>query len=244
MNETRSPFATDGSSAELTSRLQPQGTQDDAAENIMEMSSFQHKVLLMYSDFKAFYCALPMWMRVMGTIMALVIIIDGAILFFTLIGAFGYLSDQTQASILEWSIQMINVCFTTLCLVELPFRLKAIQTWIILSRMSGDSSASCRGMASNSSDSEIYIDSSQDVRRCDLVKAYNRPTNEKSKWKLFGFLNIVKVFQIICQCWVEYLCLAYIGRQQQRPALWFGIAVGFALPVGCGLGGVEGYLKG
>lgn len=246
MNETISPLATECSSAGLSSSTTPEGTHEENEDSIVEILSFQHKLFVMYTDFCVFYCALPMWIRIIGTIMALVIIIDGAILFFTLIGAFGYLSDQTQASILEWSIQIINVCFTSICLIELPFRLKDIKTWLMLSMSGNTNTGSCSSIDNNSTGSDSYSEglfASQGERWNDLIKAYKKPTNDNYKWKLFGCLNILKLLQIMCQCWVEYLCVAYIGRQQQRPALWFGVAVGFALPVGCGLGCVEGYLK-
>jgi hypothetical protein len=59
-----------------------------------------------------------------GLTLAFVIIVDGAILFFTICGAFSYLSVRDQALILEWSMQIINAAFAILCAYELPYRVR------------------------------------------------------------------------------------------------------------------------
>mmetsp|Transcript_2552 Transcript_2552/g.4644 ORF Transcript_2552/g.4644 Transcript_2552/m.4644 type:complete len:252 (-) Transcript_2552:593-1348(-) len=205
----------------VLSLTRPELTKDDP--------TCRERVFQIYTDFMALYCQQPLWVRVFGTIMALVIVVDGAILFFVLIGGFSYLDSEAEATILEWSIQIINVCFTTLCLLELPSRVRNSCSWL---GMTSPCTAALSGINADT------------TTRHDLMKSYNKPVgNEAMRWKLFGLVNLVKVFQIGCQCWVEYLCLAYIGRRRQRPEVQFAVAVGLALPLGCGLGGAEGYLK-
>ena len=179
------------------------------------------KIYLIYIEFMKFYLSQPLWLRVFGTVMAMIIVIDGAVLFFTLVGAFGYLSNDEQDAILEWSIQIINACFTLLCLIELPFRVKNIIKWL-----------SVQGKE------RVGIE-----EKMELTTIYKKPIDKDKKWIIYGVINSCKIFQIFCQCCVQYLCLAYVGRQGERPGLWFGVAVGLALPMGCTIGGVEGYLK-
>jgi hypothetical protein len=237
---------------------------DTETESITRRQRQRQQLSLRCKECMHWYLSLSLWLRVFGTTIALVIIIDGAILFFVLIGAFGYLSGRMQASILEWSIQIINVCFTSLCLIELPFRFQAMKSWIVLSIRGSDS-------GDRDSDSDFSHDCSiesvtlhtktetetetntgteteteshiQQNRRQAIMKSYSKPINEHSRWILFGIIHFLKIFQIVCQCWVEYLCLAYIGHQHQRPSLLFAVAVGLALPLGCGLGCLEGCLK-
>jgi hypothetical protein len=197
--------------------------------------------------------SLSLWLRVFGTTIALVIIIDGAVLFFVLIGAFGYLSDQMQASILEWSIQIINVCFTSFCLIELPFRFQAMKSWVVLSICENCNWGSDSDFSHDCSTESVTLHTKteteantgtetetenhlQQNRRQAIMKSYSKPINEHSRWILFGIIHFLKIFQFVCQCWVEYLRLAYVGQQQQRPSLLFAVAVGLALPL-------EGYLK-
>jgi hypothetical protein len=205
--------------------------------------------------FHIFFQKQPLWIQIFGTIMSLIIVIDGAILFFTLIGAFGYLSSSNEAALLEWSIQIINGCFTILCLLELPFRFQNLYIWIksiittTTPTTTQSNDVSGTGGCSDGMSDVVTVADNDDYPWLNVYKKPKKRNDERekhiymTKWKLFGIINIVKIFQIFCQCCVEYLCLAYIGRQGQRPSLWFAISVGFALPLGCIIGAVEGYLK-
>lgn len=167
------------------------------------------------------YFAVPLYHRIFYTVIALIVIVDGALLFFTICNSFNYLSVEVQDYILEISIQIINACFTLLCAIELPSFLEAVYYW---------NSQSCKICGKDHAD-----------------KAYKFITTKYSwsieNWKMFGFLAHVKVFQIFCQFGVEILCLMYLPPRcyKERPEPWFAVTVGLALPLGCIHGAAQGY---
>lgn len=216
----------------------------ESTENNDNGDNFKHKIYALYIQ----YIGIPFPRRLFGTIIALVVIIDGAVLFLTLVGAFGYLSSAKQSTILEWSIQIINICFTTLCLLELPFRLKVSTEWLIL-HWSSDSADVANyntdhgfgdGKDMNFDQDRTFLN---DKRKHHVMHSYRRPANEHTRYLLFGCVNLLKLIQIAFQCWVQYLCLAYIGAQNKRPASAFAVAVGVALPLGCILGAAEAWAE-
>jgi hypothetical protein len=153
----------------------------------------------------------------MAIVLGLTVVIDGAILFFCICGAFGYLSERAQALILEDTIQIINAVFSFLCLVELPLKVRAAFWWTRV------------GSPENAGNAA--------VQQC----AEGLRTHHEwcfHRWRTFGFLMYTKIFQVFCQMAVEYYCLAYLGNDnfQDRPATQFTICICLALPLGC-LGG-------
>jgi hypothetical protein len=211
----------------------------EGTSNPTKYSQLKESALKAY----AAYLTVPLWLRIVGTTLALTIIIDGAVLFFTLIGAFGYLSKRTQALILEDSIQIINAAFAILCAMELPYRLRASYMWLCCACRDdkNDDSTISTYREFSSTEAQSMQNATEFRTRREFLHA-NYPWS-RHYWNVFGVLTITKVFQIFCQFAVEYLCLAYAGndRFEQRPAFWFSLTIGFALPLGCGIGIIEGY---
>jgi hypothetical protein len=213
---------------------------DSSSPGGSKCDEYKKQALVLYAD----YIALPLWQRIVGTILALTIIIDGAVLFFTLIGAFGYLSAKMQSLILEQTIQIINAAFSIICLMELPFRLHGAYLFIF-----SEFSNSC-GTRSNETTNVITENENtkfvQKPNNCFQSELFDQYTWSRYYYYTFGILTLVKVCQIAFQFGVEYLCLAYAGpnNYEKRPPFLFALFIGFALPLGCGIGIAEGIFKG
>ena len=173
------------------------------------------------------YLAIPLWQRVGGTFLAIVIIVDGAVLFFSICGGFSYLDKDTQSILLEESIQIINAAFSLICAIELPFRVRASYNWITHSIFYG----------SPLTEEDRLLPQSPYAQFLRMQYPWCI-----FHWNLFGMVTIGKVFQIFCQFGVEYLCLAYarLDQYKRRPSTLFTIFICFALPLGCIIGAVEG----
>lgn len=162
------------------------------------------------------YFRQPLYVRVFGTAILLVIAIDGAILFFAIVGGFSYVDETTQGLILEITIQVINACFTILCAVELPFRLRSAYYWTLLSF---------------ATEEQLLV--------------IHLPPWSIRRWKLFGFLTYTKIVQIGCQAVVQYFCFYYffVYTYEDRPSGLFFLFVALSLSLGCFIGVTEAWLN-
>ena len=176
----------------------------------------------------------------------LVIVIDGAILFFSLIGAFSYLPKTLENAVLEWSIQIINAVFTLLCLIELPFRLFYMFAFVVVaSQVCGYSSTSharFEGFFENEDPHSIISNSLVSKCKISLQRNLTWVTSSMTFLALGAVLTLTKIIQIGCQFAVEYLCLAYVGRSKYRPSGLFAILIVFSLSLGCLVPAGELYL--
>lgn len=210
------------------------------AANTSKMDKYKASALKLYES----YMELPLWLRIVGTVLALTIIIDGAVLFFALIGGFGYLSNTMQALVQEQSIQIINAAFSFICIMELPFRLQGAYLFVFseFSNCCNERKKESTSYISENSESNSPMKPTNRYQS-DLFTEY---TWSRHYYYTFGILTFTKLFQIAMQFGVEYLCLAYAGpnNYQHRPATLFAVFIGFALPLGCGIGIAEGILKG
>ena len=146
----------------------------------------------------------------------LIIVVDGALLFFVLVRGFEYLNKSVQLLLLEITIQVINAVFTILILIETPFR--------ILNSLNG----MCILIGNRIVIGRIYLTSYPIHNDIYLLLA-------------FCVLNAMKVFHAPIQCAIQFMLIHYSLAMNDFNALpsSFGILVAVSLTLGVTVGITE-----
>jgi hypothetical protein len=142
------------------------------------------KVKKLFRKFMAWLLGSPVVNSIV-IILALTVVVSGAIAFFILIGVFTFTSSQTKEIWLEVQFQLLNAIFTLACLVDQPFRLSGMyySIAIISTQRSISSSLSADGK-SISSTSAASPNGSIDNSKCK-----NLEKQEKLFSRLFSLFS-------------------------------------------------------
>lgn len=143
----------------------------------------------------------------------MIIILDGALLFFVLVKGFDYLNKPVQLLLLEITIQIINAIFTILILIELPFR--------ALNVLNG----ACMLISNRIVVGKIYFTGYPIYNSFCLLL-------------VFCTFNAMKVFHAPIQCTIQYMLIYYSFVLMDFNALpaSFGILVAVSLTLGATIG--------